>query len=123
MPIRATLDYSVIATWKDAVASHNRRFRPLRITLWAAFPVTFALSFVWTSVVPVVLFFACPVGLIALFYVERSTLLCPHCGESPVASSSRDMPTGAEFCAHCYYWLNPPQGLSNVKSGSDAMPH
>lgn len=121
MPIRATLDRSVITTWKDAVTRHNRLFRPLRIALWAIFPVAFVLSCVWTIVEPVVLFFSWPVGLIALFYVERSTLLCPHCGESPVPSFSRDMPTDVEFCAHCYYWLNPPQCLSNVDRRSDAM--
>jgi len=121
MPIRATFDRSIIATWKDAVARHHRRFRLLRITLWAIFPVAFVLSFVWTSVVPLVLFFACPVSLIALFYVERSTLFCPHCGESPVPRFSRDMPTDAEFCAHCYYWLNPPRCLNGAESGSGAM--
>lgn len=109
MPIRATLDPSVIASWHAAAMAHRRKFRPAHVTLWVGLLIAVAIGILW----PLAFLYVFPFGFaqICLFYVERARLLCPHCGKSPVESFSRQSPVDVEYCAHCYYWLKPPACL------------
>ena len=40
--------------------------------------------------------------------IDKQTLRCPHCHESPVKGLNQESPRRVDFCQRCHYWLRSP---------------
>jgi hypothetical protein len=56
----------------------------------------------------VVVLFAAVFFMIIAQFVDRASLLCPHCKRPPIGTFDRGTAENADFCPHCFYWLNRP---------------
>ena len=110
---RATHDQKVIDAWAAQIARRKRGIGKTRLFLLLALALLGTLMYFAPSSVAVWLFFGVGAALVITQLVDRRTLLCPNCRQSPISTLQRGTSENSDFCVHCYYWLKSPYGDSH----------
>ena len=118
MDYRSKIDDEVIAAWAVIKEGHKNDNAKTRLILCFSIVFLLVISFTFHLLFPLFLVFLAFLGLLGLYYDDFSTIKCPYCGESPISKSSHIggvSPIGAEFCVHCFYYLERPPRAGDKK--------
>jgi len=109
----ATYDQQVIDAWAVQLGRRKRGIGKTQLVLFLALIPVGIWMFLMPSLVLILLFFCVILALVFAQLIDRFTLLCPHCHQSPAERGASDR---TDFCMHCYYWLKSPYGDNHGKA-------
>jgi len=106
------IDHKIISEWKSRIDEF--RVRKTRMGAYALAVLIVSVGLFASFRHPLLLLpvpFCFIYMLLDWLIVRTSPLLrCPHCGLSPVGTSTRSSPLDADYCANCHHWLVNPSG-------------
>ncbi|MBB3813653.1 hypothetical protein LN461_20420 [Xanthomonas arboricola] len=109
---RAIHDQKIIDAWAAQISRRNKGIGKAQLFLI----IILALLGLWIyfghSLIAVFLFIGVFTSFVISQLVDRATLLCPNCHESPISAMQHGTAEDTDFCVHCYYWLKSPYGNS-----------
>ena len=98
----------MIDAWKTQFAKRKNGIGSVYLVLILALVLRgISMSFV-SSIVKVFLISGFAFALVITQFVDRMTLLCPNCHQSPISAMERGNAAHADFCVQCHFWLKSP---------------